>query len=40
MHVGLRGPIYAASDLTDDAELGFRQACWWLRAAANPVRLT
>jgi agmatinase len=24
MHVGVRGPIYAASDLTDDAELGFR----------------
>jgi agmatinase len=24
MHVGLRGPVYAASDLTSDAELGFR----------------
>jgi agmatinase len=24
MHVGLRGPVYAASDLTQDAELGFR----------------
>jgi len=24
LHVGLRGPIYAASDLTEDAELGFR----------------
>jgi agmatinase len=24
MHVGVRGPIYAASDLTDDAALGFR----------------
>jgi len=24
MHVGVRGPIYAASDLADDAELGFR----------------
>jgi agmatinase len=24
LHVGVRGPIYAASDLTDDAELGFR----------------
>jgi agmatinase len=24
MHVGLRGPVYAASDLTRDAELGFR----------------
>jgi agmatinase len=24
MHIGVRGPIYAASDLTDDAELGFR----------------
>jgi agmatinase len=24
MHVGLRGPIYAASDLTQDADLGFR----------------
>jgi agmatinase len=24
MHVGLRGPVYAASDLTQDAELGFK----------------
>ena len=24
MHVGLRGPVYAASDFTSDAELGFR----------------
>ncbi len=24
MHVGLRGPVYAASDLTEDAELGFK----------------
>jgi agmatinase len=24
MHVGVRGPVYAARDLVDDAELGFR----------------
>jgi agmatinase len=24
MHVGIRGPVYAASDLEEDAELGFR----------------
>ena len=24
MHVGIRGPLYAASDLEEDAELGFR----------------
>ncbi|HEY3877210.1 MAG TPA: agmatinase [Trebonia sp.] len=24
MHIGVRGPVYAASDLTQDAELGFR----------------
>jgi agmatinase len=24
MHVGIRGPVYARQDLTDDAELGFR----------------
>lgn len=24
MHVGIRGPLYAQSDLTDDAELGFQ----------------
>ena len=24
MHVGIRGPLYAASDLAEDAELGFR----------------
>ena len=24
LHVGIRGPLYAAADLTDDAELGFQ----------------
>ena len=24
MHIGIRGPLYAASDLDEDAELGFR----------------
>jgi agmatinase len=24
MHIGIRGPVYAASDLEEDAELGFR----------------
>jgi agmatinase len=24
MHVGIRGPLYAANDLTEDAELGFK----------------
>jgi agmatinase len=24
MHVGIRGPVYAATDLEEDAELGFR----------------